>query len=56
MASDNLNSFVHNAIFLRQVRTVEEIHKQARKNRINVSRGQVYRAIEEVCTPYKARR
>lgn len=53
---NNLNNFVHKAIFHRQVRTVEEILKQARKARFNTNRGEIYNAIEAVCTPYKKRK
>ena len=51
----NLHSFVHKAIFIRQVRTVDEILKQARKSNINTNRSEIYKVIESVCTPYKKR-
>lgn len=54
--NNSLKEFVHKAIFHRQVRTVDEILKQARKSRFNTNRAEIYATIEEVCTPYKAKR
>lgn len=51
--SDELSNFVHKAVFIRQVRKIDDIHRQARKKGINVSRNEVYRVVEDVCTPYK---
>lgn len=51
--SNELNNFVHKAVFVRQVRKIDDIHRQARKKGINVSRTEIARVLENVCTPYK---
>ena len=55
MASEALKKFVHNAIFLRQVKSVDDIQRQARKSGLGTTRNEIYRAVEEVCTPYKSK-
>lgn len=55
MTSKALSDFVHKAVFQRQVKTVEDILRQARKSGHSTSREEIYRTVGEVCTPYKTR-
>lgn len=53
---DKLAEFVHNAVFLRQVKTQDEIFWQAKKKGFSTNRAEIHSIVEAVATPYKAKR
>lgn len=50
----NIVNFVHDAVFKRQVRSNEEILRQAhRRGFVELRRRDIEQLVEQVCTPYR---
>ena len=50
---NDLYNFVYEAVFERQLKTYEEIFRQAKKSGFTVNQEEILKVVEHVSTPYK---